>query len=191
MWWLTFAGVFERFPGLKLMITETPGHWFTSLAAELDATWNMFSHQPQLATAFFEQVPNKPSDYMRRNVFLGASFASPFEAKQAVADGFSSQFMWGSDYPHVEGTFLHPTDPTMPSVTRLSLRNTFCDMDPVDIRSMLGGNAVEVYGLDADALQKVARDIAAPTVEEITTPIDAVPEGASLHAFRSGETGWS
>ena len=28
IWWLIFAGVFERHPGLKLVITETPGNWF-------------------------------------------------------------------------------------------------------------------------------------------------------------------
>src|SRR5262245_13475531 len=36
IWWMTFAGVFERHPDLKLMITETPGSWFTPTAEELD-----------------------------------------------------------------------------------------------------------------------------------------------------------
>lgn len=56
---------------------------------------------------------------------------------------------------------------------------------------MVGGNAVGVFGLDADVLRRVAREIDAPTIGELQTPIDAVPEGASAHAFRSGETGWS
>jgi len=193
VWWLIFGGVFERFPGLKLMITETPGNWFPGLAQELDATWHMFSGRPELNGAFFRQVPKPPSEYMGRNVYLGASFASAYEAKEAVAQGFSSQFMWGSDYPHVEGTYLHPGESGMPSVTRLALRNTFCDVDPAAIRAMVGGTAIEVYGLDGSALQQVATDIDAMTIEDLTTPIDAaaVPEGASLHAFRSGETGWS
>ena len=32
VWWLIFAGVFERHPGLKLVITETPGNWFPPTA---------------------------------------------------------------------------------------------------------------------------------------------------------------
>ena len=32
IWWMIFAGVFERHPGLKLVITETPGNWFKSTA---------------------------------------------------------------------------------------------------------------------------------------------------------------
>jgi hypothetical protein len=99
--------------------------------------------------------------------------------------------MWGSDYPHVEGTFLHPNGTEMPSVTRLSLRNTFCDVEPADIRQMVGGNAVEVYDLDQDALRSIAAAIGAPTITELKTPIDTIPEGASTHAFRSGQTGWN
>ncbi|MHB8665036.1 MAG: amidohydrolase family protein [Acidimicrobiales bacterium] len=191
VWWLIYGGVFERFPELKLMITETPGNWFPGLAKELDAGWSMFSTHAEMNAKFYEKVPNKPSTYIRRNVFLGASFASAYEVSQAVEHGFKSQVMWGSDYPHVEGTFLHPNGSPMPSVTRLSLRNTFCDVEPADIRQMVGGNAIEVYDLDRDALQRIAAEIDAPTIAELKTPIDAIPEGASTHAFRSGQTGWN
>ena len=56
---------------------------------------------------------------------------------------------------------------------------------------MVADNAIEVYDLDQAALEEVAAAIGAPTASELRTPIDAVPEGASLHAFRSGTTGWS
>ena len=54
-------------------------------------------------------------------------------------------------------------------------------------------HASENFGLDRAALQQVATKIAAPTMNELTTPIDLdeVPVGASDHAFRSGRTGWS
>jgi predicted TIM-barrel fold metal-dependent hydrolase len=191
VWWLIYGGVFERFPGLKLVITETPGSWFAGLARELDASWRMFSTHPEMNAAFYRRVPRPPSEYMGSNVFMGASFASPFEVQQAVEHGFSSQVLWGSDHPHVEGTYLYQSDPSMPSVTRLSLRNTFCDLAPADIRAMVGGNAIDAYGLDRAGLQAIADRIDAPTIDELTTPIDAVPEGASLHAFRSSDTGWS
>ena len=56
---------------------------------------------------------------------------------------------------------------------------------PIDkVLHMLGLNGVEVYGLDGDALHKVAQRINAPTVAEVQTPIDAIPEGHGMWAFR-------
>jgi predicted TIM-barrel fold metal-dependent hydrolase len=193
VWWLIWAGVFARHPGLKLAITETPGNWFPGLAAELDALWDFYDAKrgEPLNDALLAQVPRKPSEYMAENVFFGASFASAHEVGEAVAHGIDTQLLWGSDYPHLEGTFVNPESRDMPSVTRLALRNTFCDIDPEATLRMVGGNAIDLYGLDAAALQAVARDIGAPTLDELATPIDAVPEGASITAFRSGVGGWS
>lgn len=193
VWWLIFAGVFERHPGLKLVITETPGNWFPTTAIELDAVWAFYDakrDQP-LNRALLDQIPRRPSEYMADNVYFGASFASPFEVEQTVAHGLASQLLWGSDYPHLEGTFVFPDGRDLPSVTRLSLRNTFCDVDPALTRRMVGENAIDVYGLDRAALRAIAEAIDAPTLDELATPIDAVPEGAAVTAFRSGEGGWS
>src|SRR5205085_145842 len=111
--------------------------------------------------------------------------------EQAVLHGLESQLLWGSDYPHLEGTFVYREGRDMPSVTRAALRNTFCGVPTAKTCRMVGENAIDVYNLDADALQTIAREIHAPTVEELGTPIDAVPEGASVSAFRSGAGGWS
>lgn len=193
VWWMIFAGVFERHPDLKLVITETPGNWYPPTATELDtlhAFYESKREQP-LNQALLAQVPRPPSEYMARNVFFGASFASPFEVEQALLHGLSSQLLWGSDYPHLEGTFVWPEGRDVPSVTRLALRNTFCNISASETARMVGGNAVEVYGLDADALRTIARDIDAPTLDDLATPIDAVPAGASVTAFRAGAGGWS
>ena len=58
IWWLIFAGVFERHPGLKLVITETPGNWFPATAAELDAVWSFYDakRDEPLNRALLEQV---------------------------------------------------------------------------------------------------------------------------------------
>ena len=191
VWWLIFGGVFERFPDLKHVITETPGNWYPGLAQEMDGVWDMFGTQREMNAAFYEKVPRRPSEYMHHNVFFGASFASPYEVEQAAVEGFSTQLMWGSDYPHVEGTYLYPDGTDMPSVTRLSLRNTFCRIPVEETRRMIADNAVHVYDLDRARLEEIAAAISAPTAEDLRTPIDAVPEGASFHAFRSGSSGWS
>ena len=165
VWWLIFAGVFERHPDFKLVITETPGNWFPSTAAELDAVQAFYDakRDEPLNKALLEQVPRRPSEYMANNVFFGASFASPYEVEQAVRHGLDSQLLWGSDYPHLEGTFVYPEGRDMPSVTRLALRNTFCGIPAAETRRMVGDNAIDVYDLDADALRTIASEIGAPT----------------------------
>ena len=192
IWWLIFAGIFERHPGLKLVITETPGNWFPPAAIELDAIHAYYTDRDTpLNPEFIERVPRRPSEYMKNNVFFGASFASPFEVEQAVLHRLDSQLLWGSDYPHLEGTFVYPNGRDMPSVTRLALRNTFCGVSNQVARRMVGENAIHVYNLDAAALQAIASDIGAPTADDLARPIDAVPVGASRSAFRSGEGGWT
>lgn len=191
--WMVFGGVFERHPGLKLVITETPGNWVPAMAAELDAirAFYEFKKDEPLNRALLEQVPLRPSEYIARNVFLGASFASPHEVQQASEHGLGTQLLWGSDYPHLEGTFVYSDDHDLPSVTRLALRHTFSATSATDIRRMVGENAIDLYNLDRAALQQIAVDIGAPSIEELTTRIGHVPPEASVTAFRTGVGSWS
>src|SRR5947207_7880931 len=103
------AGVLCRFFFNDPATTETPGGWFPSTAAELDAVWAFYDakREEPLNRALLEQVPRRPSEYMAQNVYFGASFASPFEVEQAAAHGLTSQLLWGTDYPHLERTFLY------------------------------------------------------------------------------------
>ena len=76
------------------------------------------------------------------------------------------QFMWGSDYPHDEGTAPY---------TREHLRQLFHDTDPAELQQLLAGNAARVYGFDLDQLAPLAAQ-AGPTVAEIATPLDKLPD---------------
>ena len=192
IWWMIFGGVFQRHPDLKLVITEAPGNWWPYLAAELDSIYDMTATRARLMLPdFYEKdLPRHPSEYMVSNVFFGATFTSPAEAKSAIDDGFYTQLMWGTDYPHLEGTFVNPQGTDMPSVTKLSLRNGFSELPADKVRMMVGLNAIKLYGLDEKALAKIAREIGAPTANDLATPIDFIPEGAANFAFRSGE-GWA
>jgi hypothetical protein len=118
-------------------------------------------------------------------VFVGASFLAPFEAARAVEEGYASQLLWGSDYPHIEGTWLYTDRDDAEPVTRVAQRNTFCEIPPDATRAMLGENALRVYGLDAQELAAVAARIDAPTLAELAVPIECIPAGASATAFRT------
>jgi hypothetical protein len=73
--------------------------------------------------------------------------------------------MWGSDYPHDEGTYPY---------TREHLRALFHDVDPAELRQLLAGNAAALYGFDLDALAPAAAQHG-PTVAEIATPLGELP----------------
>jgi predicted TIM-barrel fold metal-dependent hydrolase len=176
---MVFGGVFERHPGLRLVLTEQPGTWWSATMRELDSAYATFG------ALLGPDVARRPSEYCRTNVFVGASFLAPFEADDAVREGYADNVMWGSDYPHTEGTFQFPVADDEPSIGRMALRNTFAGCADDDIVRMAGANAIRVYGLDRDALQDVATQIDAPTLAELTAPIPAVPAGAGVFAFRS------
>jgi hypothetical protein len=77
--------------------------------------------------------------------------------------------MWGSDYPHDEGTA---------PFTREGLRVMMHDMDPADVHQLVAVNAAELYGFDIDALVPIAQRVG-PTVAEIHKPLTELPEDAN------------
>jgi hypothetical protein len=73
--------------------------------------------------------------------------------------------MWGSDYPHDEGTWPY---------TREHLRARFSSVPEPEMRDILAGNVAKLYDFDLDALAPLAAKFG-PTVDEIARPIDEIP----------------
>ena len=168
---MVFSGVFQRHPNLKLVLTEVAGGWWPYTMREMDSTYR------DNYAALNEFLPNPPSYYCRANVYIGASFIAPFEVEEAVREGYSQNVLWGQDYPHPEGVWSYREDGV--SVTRLHLRNSFCPAAPDEARRMLSENATAVYGLDHNALQRVAERINSMSLDEIGVPIDSEPDSYS------------
>jgi predicted TIM-barrel fold metal-dependent hydrolase len=181
IWWLVHGRVFERHPQLRLVVTEQYEGWWTATLDELDNVYARFGGA--------ERLPRLPSEYVREHVALGSSFMSTTLAEQAVREGFDGNVLWGRDYPHVEGAFQVRDDPGAEPITRLSLRNLFSHVPRESIVRMAGANAVRFLGLDGDALASVAARIGAPTLGELSTSPDALPEiSPRSNAFR-GQAG--
>jgi predicted TIM-barrel fold metal-dependent hydrolase len=172
---LIFSGVFERHPALKLTyteLTEHPSSWWTATAREYDG---LFADNGWEIAGLLSK---RPSEYMRDNVFIGASFLhrDPDEAMIAVRDGYASNMMWASDYPHIEGTLVHPLGPDeVQSTTRLAFAFDFAGVPGDEVRAIIGQNAAAVYGLDPDALASVAARIGAPTLDDLKEAPSWVP----------------
>ena len=174
------GGIFERHPKLKLIQTEQVGAWYAQVLDELDSRWIAFRHQ------IGDLVPRPPSEYCRENYFVGASFQSRHEAETAILRGCEGNMLWGSDYPHPEGTYHYPEKAGETPMTHLAMRNTYAGLPGAPVRAMVGENAVRVYGLDGAKLKDVAGRINAPTLEELSHPIDHRPDHWGL-AFRSSD----
>ncbi|WP_322768205.1 amidohydrolase family protein [Frankia sp. Cr1] len=94
---LVASGVLDRYPGLRIVMAESGATFVPALADRMDEAYrqhDMFV-RPKLS--------RRPSEIIYSQVY--ASFQhDPSAIGTATALGFRN-VMWGSDYPHLEGTF--------------------------------------------------------------------------------------
>jgi predicted TIM-barrel fold metal-dependent hydrolase len=177
---MLLSGVFERFPRLKFVITESGLSQFGPMLKHLDGIVASVRKGSigELKYAEGTSLPLSASEYFERNVWVGASF--PAKADIAARDLLGpDRLMWGSDYPHDEGTA---------PFTREHLRQVMHDLSVSDKRAILGENAAKLYGFDLDALAPLAAQHG-PTVEELTIPLDDLPDGANSALRRNAGAG--
>jgi len=171
LWHLTLSGVFERFPGLTVVLTEQGTSWVPEVLDRMDAFNAEMQRNGRIGELGVDPsiiLPHKPSDYFRRNVYVGAAFPAPSDARAMRTIGID-RIMWGSDYPHMEATSPH---------SRESLRRTFAGWEPDEIRQVLSENAAKVYKFDLPKLAALA-DLHGPPVDELAEPLTELPENQS------------
>ena len=165
---LLLAGVFERFPRLRFVTTELGCAWVPPLLEQLDVQIMNIRRRKTGELRFSDDVllPMLPSEYFARNCWIGVS--QPKLSDVAARSGFpADRFMWGSDYPHEEGTYPY---------TREHLRQVLSGTSETVMRQILSENAAALYGFDLDALAPLAAEHG-PTVAEVSEPlIDLPPE---------------
>ncbi len=164
---LVLSGVFERHPRLKFVMTEAGCAWVPPLLERLDARIRGFRQGAigEIRYADDQILPKDASEYFAQNCWMGVSQPSDADVEARHLIGID-KFMWGSDYPHDEGTYPY---------TRENLRARFHDTPEDELRRMLAGNAAAMYDFDLDALAPLAARIG-PTVAEVREPIDGIPE---------------
>ena len=154
MWWLyrplafmIWGGVFERFPKLKACMTEGGTNWM--LVPWLRMLDFHATEGPESAKLgnYKSHLSMMPSEYFMRNVGVGASCAKRADLEVWSTLG-KDKLMWGSDYPHPEGTWPE---------THTRLQENFSGIEETDLRKLLGENAVAWYGMSRDALQTLAK----------------------------------
>lgn len=164
---LLLSGVFERFPNLKFVMTEQGCTWMPPLLKQLDGVLAGVRDKGAIGELRFKPehvLPHSATEYFQQNVWMGVSFPQRSDIAAARELGIE-KFMWGSDFPHDEGT--HP-------YTREHLRQLFSDWSEADLRKVLAENAADVYDFDLAALAPMAEQFG-PSVEELTKPLTEMP----------------
>jgi predicted TIM-barrel fold metal-dependent hydrolase len=165
---LLLSGALERHPRLKLVLTEMGAAWIPPLLRRLDSTLARIRKTGATGEIRYGAdsiLPKSATDYFKQNCYVGMSQPRPADVEAMHFLG-PERFMWGSDYPHDEGT--HP-------FTREHLRQLFYAEDEATMRRFLGGTAAELYDFDLAALAPIVEQYG-PSVDEITVPLDALPE---------------
>ena len=127
---LTFAGVFERHPELKVVFTEGGASWAASAITDMDYVFKNYYTQlnPKLGML--------PSEYWRRQCYV--SFITDPVAMRLVDIIGEDNMMWGSDYPHAEGTWAYSNE---------MLEDMWNALGPVAGEKLLSGNAVKLWNV--------------------------------------------
>jgi predicted TIM-barrel fold metal-dependent hydrolase len=166
------GGVLDRHPSLKVVFSEQYADW---IPREVGTLQERFVEGFGMEM-FRDTLDLDPRKYWERNFGVGATFMTPKEARMRHEIGLGT-IMWGSDFPHPEGTYPY---------TRESLRLSFAEVPHDELRMILGANACRIYGFDPDVLQPIA-DRVGPTIEELSTPLDAVPKGFRRFSVKPSE----
>lgn len=146
---MAWGGVFERFPKLKASVTETgQGFLLPPMLQMLNHHYHDTYFSAKLGD-YRSHLSMSPSDYFRRNCAIGASCMPRKDVEMRHELGMD-QLMWGSDYPHPEGTWPH---------TKADLKDAFAGFPEDDVAAILGGNAIKFYDFDKSAIDKVAKEV--------------------------------
>ena len=127
---LVFGGVFDRFPGLRVVFVEAGLAWVPGMLHDADMIYNSFPTQvsPKLAHA--------PSWYWRQHCY--ATFMTDPVGLEMLHRIGVDRVMWSSDYPHQESTFGY---------TRSAIEAVFRACSVKDAQMILGKTALDVFGM--------------------------------------------
>lgn len=140
-------GILERHPGLKIVIAESGVGWVPWVVEELDYRhWRLME-----CKEFWDDkggIPHKmkPSEVFKRQVY-GTFQQSPTAMRLTEFWG-AENLLWASDYPH--------PDSIWPNSVK-TIEQTMGHMDPPEVRRIVSGNAVKLYGLDLSNANVTAR----------------------------------
>jgi predicted TIM-barrel fold metal-dependent hydrolase len=138
--WLC-SGILERFPNLKIALSEGQAGWIPFLLERLDRSREQWGSIAGVGN----RISKPPSSYVP-----GRVYACTFDEYTGLAlrDRIGmGQLMFETDYPHSDSTW-----PNSVAVAQRMIDSAGLDED--ETRALLRGNAIECYGLDRYGLER-------------------------------------
>jgi len=133
--YLVTGGILDRNPGAKVAFIESGASWLIALAERMDEV------QEAHANFVFPKLRRRCSQIVDEQVF--ASFQHDRACILAADKGLpgAKNVMWGSDYPHAEGTF---------PISRRLVDELFAGLDVAEQtrRDILGLNAARLFRIE-------------------------------------------
>ncbi|AXU16404.1 amidohydrolase family protein [Streptomyces clavuligerus] len=132
---LIFSGILQRFPGLDIVLAENDIGWIAYHLLHADRIYD------KLGPALRTDLALPPSDYFRRQVH--ATFTDDEVGVLTMRRLGAGNFLWGSDYPHYEGSWPHSGE---------VLDRCLADADEAARERVTSGNCARLYQFDRAAL---------------------------------------
>jgi len=128
---LILTGVFERHPGLRVVLVENDAGWIPHFSFRMDHAWER--HRWWMDGG---KIPRRPSEYMNQNIY--ATFQDDYSVRH-VKDALNCErVMWATDFPHGDGTYPR-SRATIEAVTE--------GMTPEQRSAIVHDNAAALYGI--------------------------------------------
>lgn len=132
---LIFSGVLQRFPDLRVVLAENDIGWIAYHLLHADRIHD------KLGPALRSDLAMTPSAYFRRQVH--ATFTEDEVGVLTMRLLGSKNFLWGSDYPHYEGSWPNSRD---------VLRRCLNDTGEQARQDVTADNCARLYGFDLATL---------------------------------------
>ena len=127
-----FGGIFDRFPELRIFLSEYDASWLPILKYRLDRIEKFPGLTP---------LKRPARAYIDENVFVGI-INDPLAGKLRHDIGVD-RIMWGSDFPHPPCPYPH---------TRERIGEILAGIPEADRTAIVSGNVTRLYGVDLAAL---------------------------------------
>ena len=138
---LASSGVLAAHPDLHVVFVEFNVGWLAWTMQTLDYYTSAFGRFNTAAKFVNPQLPEPPSHYLRHQVH--GTFQDDPIAMDAIGYTGAESLIWGSDYPHHEGTYPHSRD----TVKRLA-----GGLGEADIAKVFRENAARLFHFSDEVL---------------------------------------
>jgi predicted TIM-barrel fold metal-dependent hydrolase len=136
---MAMAGVFDRFPGLKIYWAESQAGWLPYSFDQIDDNHERNRYWGERDFGF-KAPAKRPSEYLKENCLWGF-MRDPWGVKCRHEIGVDI-LLWGSDFAHATGDWPN---------SQKVINDSFIGVKNEERDKMLAGNAIRFFHLDAAA----------------------------------------